>query len=58
MPKNSWKILDPIHRHKMQKHSFTHTFCARIKQGQLEKGSTSTANPKKEHHHSGAICLV
>jgi hypothetical protein len=41
----------------MQKHSFAHTFCAKIKQG-LQKGSASTANPKKEHHHGGAVCLV
>jgi hypothetical protein len=26
-------LRDPIHRHKMQKHSFAHTFCAKIKQG-------------------------
>jgi hypothetical protein len=38
----------------MQKHGFAHTFCAKIKQGQQKKG----ANPKKEHHHGGAICLV
>jgi hypothetical protein len=31
----------------MQKHSFAHTFHAKIKQGQLQKGSASTANPKK-----------
>jgi hypothetical protein len=43
----------------MQKHSFAHTlFRAKIKQGQLQKGGTSTANPKKEHHHGGAICLI
>jgi hypothetical protein len=57
--KKSWKVLDPIHRHKMQKHnSFSHTFHAKIKQGQLQKGIASSANPKKEHHHGGAICLV
>jgi hypothetical protein len=39
-------------------HSFVHTFCAKIKQGQLQKGSTSTANPKKEHHHGEAVRLV
>jgi hypothetical protein len=38
----------------MQKHSFAHTFHAKIKQGLLKKG----ANPKKEHHHGGAIHLV
>jgi hypothetical protein len=38
----------------MQNHSFAHTFCAKIKQGQLQKG----ANPKKEHHHGGAVRLV
>jgi hypothetical protein len=48
----------PLHRHKMQKHSFAHTFHAKIKQGQLQKGGASTANPKKEHHHGGAVCLV
>jgi hypothetical protein len=42
----------------MQKHSFAHTFCAKIKQGQLQKGGASTANHKKEHHHGGAVCLV
>jgi hypothetical protein len=42
----------------MQKHSFAHTFRAKIKQGRLQKGSASTANPKKEHHHGGAIRLV
>jgi hypothetical protein len=31
----------------MQKHSFAHTFCAKIKQGRLQKGGASTANPKK-----------
>jgi hypothetical protein len=35
----------------MQKHSFAHTFCAKIKQGELKKGGASTANPKKKHHH-------
>jgi hypothetical protein len=38
--------------------SFAHTFRAKIKQGLLQKGGASTANPKKEHHHGGAICLV
>jgi hypothetical protein len=38
----------------MQKHSFARTFHTKKKQGQLKKG----ANPKKEHHHGGAICLV
>jgi hypothetical protein len=42
----------------MQKHSFAHTFCAKIKQGQLQKGGASTTNPKKEHHHGGAIFLA
>jgi hypothetical protein len=42
----------------MQKHSFAHTFRAKIKQGRLQKGSASTANPEKEHHHGGAVCLV
>jgi hypothetical protein len=42
----------------MQKHSFAHTFRAKIKQGRLQKGGASTANPKKEHHHGGAVCLV
>jgi hypothetical protein len=42
----------------MQKHSFAHTFYAKIKQGRLQKGSASTTNPKKEHHHGGAVCLV
>jgi hypothetical protein len=43
----------------MQKHSFAHTFLAKIKQGQVQKGGASTANPKKkEHHHGGAISLV
>jgi hypothetical protein len=51
-----WKVLDPIHRHKMQKHSFAHTFCTKIKHGRLKKGGASTANPKKEHHHGGAVC--
>jgi hypothetical protein len=55
---NSRKVLNPIHRHKMQKYSFAHTFCAKIKQGQLQKGSASTTNPKKEHHHGGAVRLV
>jgi hypothetical protein len=40
----------------MQKHSFVHTFRAKIKHGQLKKGDASTANPKKEHHHGGAVC--
>jgi hypothetical protein len=40
----------------MQKHSFAHTFCAKIKHGWLKKGGASTANPKKEHHHGWAIC--
>ncbi len=31
----------------MQKHSFAHTFGAKIKQSQLQKGGASTANPKK-----------
>jgi hypothetical protein len=31
----------------MQKHSFAHTFCAKIKQGRQQKGGASTANPKK-----------
>jgi hypothetical protein len=30
----------------MQKHSFAHTFCAKIKQG-LQKGGASIADPKK-----------
>jgi hypothetical protein len=56
-PANSFvQVLDPIHRHKMQKHSFTHTFCAKIKHGRLKKGGASTANAKKEHHHGGAVC--
>jgi hypothetical protein len=38
--------------------SFAHTFCTKIKQSQLQKGGASTANPKKENHHGGAICLV
>jgi hypothetical protein len=38
----------------MQKHSFAHTFGAKIKHGQLKKG----ANPKKKHHHGGAVRLV
>jgi hypothetical protein len=38
----------------MQKHSFAHTFSAKIKQGRLQKG----ANPKKEHHHVVAVRLV
>jgi hypothetical protein len=42
----------------MQKHGFAHTFCTKIKQGRLQKGGTSTANPKKEHRHGGAICMV
>jgi hypothetical protein len=42
----------------MQKHSFAHTFCAKIKQGQLQKGGASTANPEKEHPHGGVVCLV
>jgi hypothetical protein len=50
-PTISLKVLDPIHRHKMQKHSFAHTFRAKIKHGQLKKGGASNANPKKEHHH-------
>jgi hypothetical protein len=39
----------------MQKHSFAHNFRAKIKHGRLKKGGASTANPKKEHHHGGAI---
>jgi hypothetical protein len=39
----------------MQKHSFAHTFRTKIKHGRLKKGGASTANPKKEHHHGGAI---
>jgi hypothetical protein len=35
----------------MQKHSFAHTFCTKIKHGQLKKGGASTANPKKEDRH-------
>jgi hypothetical protein len=40
----------------MQKHSFAHTFRAkikhgRLKHGRLKKGGASNANPKKEHHH-------
>jgi hypothetical protein len=42
----------------MKKHSFAHTFCTKIKQGRLQKGGASTANPKKEHHHGGAVRLV
>jgi hypothetical protein len=42
----------------MQKHSFAHTFRAKIIQGRLQKGSASTTHPKKEHHHGGAIRLV
>jgi hypothetical protein len=38
--------------------SFAHTFCAKIKQGRLQKGGATTANPKKEHHHGEAVCLV
>jgi hypothetical protein len=45
-------------RHKMQKHSFPHTFRAKIKHGRLKKGGASTANPKKEHHHGLAVCHV
>jgi hypothetical protein len=40
----------------MQKHSFAHTFRDKIKHGRLNKRGTSTANPKKEHHHGGAVC--
>jgi hypothetical protein len=40
----------------MQKHNFAHTFCAKVKHGRLKKGDASTANPKKEHHHGGAVC--
>jgi hypothetical protein len=43
---------------KNRKTSFAHTFCAKIKEGGLQKGGASTTNPKKEHHHGGAICLV
>jgi hypothetical protein len=39
----------------MQKHSFAHTFHAKIKHGRLKKGGASTTNPKKEHHHGGAV---
>jgi hypothetical protein len=42
----------------MQKYSFTHTFRTKIKQGRLQKGIALTANPKKEHHHGGAVRLV
>jgi hypothetical protein len=35
----------------MQKHSFAHTFRAKIEHGRLKKGGESTTNPKKEHHH-------
>jgi hypothetical protein len=45
-----------MHRHKMQKHCFPHTFCTKIKHGRLKKGGASTANPKKEHHYGGAVC--
>jgi hypothetical protein len=38
--------------------SFAHTFRAKIKQGRLQKGGASTANPKKEHHYGGAVRLV
>jgi hypothetical protein len=31
----------------LQKHSFALTFCAKVKQGQLQRGGASTANPKK-----------
>ncbi len=40
----------------MQKHSFAHTFRAKIKHGRLKKGGASSVNPKKEHHHRGAVC--
>jgi hypothetical protein len=40
----------------MQKHSFAHTFHAKIKHGRLKKGGASTANPKKTHYHGGAVC--
>ncbi len=39
----------------MQKHSFAHTFCAKIKQGRLQKGGASITSPKKEHHHGWAV---
>jgi hypothetical protein len=39
----------------MQKHSFAHTFYVKIKHGRLKKGGASIANPKKEHHHGGAV---
>jgi hypothetical protein len=39
----------------MQKHSFAHTFRVKIKQGQLQKGGASTANPKKEHYHGTMV---
>jgi hypothetical protein len=42
----------------MQKHSFAHTFCAKIKQGRRQKEGASTANTKKEHHYGGSNCLV
>jgi hypothetical protein len=42
----------------MQKHSVAHTFPTKKKQGRLQKGGTSTANPKKEHQHGGAVRLV
>jgi hypothetical protein len=35
----------------MQKHSFAHTFRAKIKHGRQKIGGASNANPKKEHHH-------
>jgi hypothetical protein len=42
----------------MQKNIFAHTFRGKIKQGQHQKGGASAANPKKEDHHGGAVCLV
>jgi hypothetical protein len=39
----------------MQKHSFAHTFRTKIKHGRIKKGGASTANPKKEHCHGGAV---
>jgi hypothetical protein len=37
--------------------SFARTFRAKIKEGRLQKGGASMANPKKEHHHGGAFRL-
>ncbi len=54
-PKIPGEYLTPSTGTKCKNKSFAHTFRAKIKQGRLQKWGASTDNPKKEHHHGGAV---